>query len=306
MKIVTGYTGTNHVSSDDDRHLYAGILGKKCYVLDNDNKLQYTELGNNRIQIATGDIVINGTLARVDEPETVIIPNGTVGMMRRDVIVARYTKVGIVENVELKVLQGDAVVTNPQLPPMYDYASGYSVLRGDNTVDMPLYEVVMNDVNITQIRPLFVNVRNVSANLDNIFDKIYPVGSIYMSVSPVNPSLLFGGTWEAYATGRTLIGVGSYTDGNGTTVNFTGNRTGGEYNHKLTVNEMPQHDHRYYSINELESNYINVVYEQTSLRKAIETISPRVQVTGTSANGGDVGHNNVMPYIACYMWKRTN
>lgn len=40
-------------------------------------------------------------------------------------------------------------------------------------------------------------------------DTIYPVGSIYLSVNNVNPSELFGGTWVAFASGRTLVGVDS-------------------------------------------------------------------------------------------------
>ena len=37
------------------------------------------------------------------------------------------------------------------------------------------------------------------------FSKIYPVGSIYLSVSSTDPSTLFGGTWEAWGTGRVLL-----------------------------------------------------------------------------------------------------
>lgn len=42
-----------------------------------------------------------------------------------------------------------------------------------------------------------------------LFDAIYPVGSIYMSVNNVNPGVLFGGTWEAWGQGRVPVGVGT-------------------------------------------------------------------------------------------------
>lgn len=74
-----------------------------------------------------------------------------------------------------------------------------------------------NKVSANDMNEIKESVNNL---YDNIFNLIYPVGSIYMSVNSTNPSQLFGGTWEAYATGRTLIGMGSYTDSNGETYNF--------------------------------------------------------------------------------------
>ena len=77
----------------------------------------------------------------------------------------------------------------------------------------------------------------------------YPVGSIYISTTNKNPGSeenpLFPGTqWEAYGQGRTLIGVGSATDSNGTNRNFnTAGDEGGAYTHTLTEAQMPSHTH---------------------------------------------------------------
>lgn len=60
---------------------------------------------------------------------------------------------------------------------------------------------------------------------------IYPIGSIYMSVSATSPATLFGGTWESLG-GRFLIGQdGTYTPGS----------TGGSATHTHTI----AHTHTY-------------------------------------------------------------
>lgn len=43
--------------------------------------------------------------------------------------------------------------------------------------------------------------------MQGIFNAIYPVGSIYMSVNSANPSTLFGGTWVSWGSGRVPVGV---------------------------------------------------------------------------------------------------
>ena len=71
-----------------------------------------------------------------------------------------------------------------------------------------------------------------------ILRTIYPIGAIYITTNATNPSELFGGTWEPYAEGRTLIGNGSLEN-----VNFVAGSTGGNLTHTLTLEEMPSHTH---------------------------------------------------------------
>ena len=66
-----------------------------------------------------------------------------------------------------------------------------------------------------------------------LVDLIYPVGTIYESTSSTNPGTLFGGTWEAFAPGRVLIGAGQGNDG------IT------SMSHELTIDELAYHWHDY-------------------------------------------------------------
>lgn len=81
-----------------------------------------------------------------------------------------------------------------------------------------------------------ITPENIGAvTLENVFAAIYPVGSIYMSATNVNPQVLFGGTWKQIKD-RFLLSAGdAYKAGD----------TGGEATHKLTAEEMPTHGHSY-------------------------------------------------------------
>ena len=80
-------------------------------------------------------------------------------------------------------------------------------------------------------------------------DDIYPVGSIYTSINSTNPSTLFGGTWVAFGTGKTLVGVDT-SDTSFDTVEETGGAKTKSYtpvgtvgNTMLTVDQIPSHNH---------------------------------------------------------------
>lgn len=139
-------------------------------------------------------------------------------------------------------------------------------------------------------------------------DKVYPVGSIYMSVSNANPSTLFGGTWEQLKD-RFLLGAGdSY--GNGA--------TGGEASHTLTINEMPSHTHTQnphgHSARAKGFNGTSNANGYYMLRRnrnddGYDDVSANAAIPATATNqntGGSASHNNMPPYLVVYMWKRVS
>ena len=129
---------------------------------------------------------------------------------------------------------------------------------------------------------------------------MYPIGSIYISVSEQNPSEYIGGTWKSYGQGRTLVGAGTGTDSNNTKKVFAINSTGGEYQHKLTTSEMPSHTHGINSADQESSGAWGYGISWDG-KGAMSSGTNRISNTG----GGQY-HNNIQPYIVTYIWKRVS
>ncbi len=117
----------------------------------------------------------------------------------------------------------------------------------------------------------------------------YPVGSIYLSVNSTNPGTIFGGSWEQIKD-RFLLACGnSYSNGS----------TGGESTHKLTINEMPSHNHGFQSGRWFWAESAGggeIINSQSETSYAFKR--------GTDNTGGSQAHNNMPPYLAVYVWKR--
>ena len=127
----------------------------------------------------------------------------------------------------------------------------------------------------------------------------YPIGSIYISVVEINPSIYFGGVWERIKD-RFLLSAGdTYSNGS----------TGGEATHKLTKNEMPTHGHATdvskSTGGDGEGSYgIQQRLSATYVTAQIPERTPTNNWNGILVNGGDQPHNNMPPYLTVYMWKR--
>lgn len=134
-------------------------------------------------------------------------------------------------------------------------------------------------------------------NEDEILSKIYPVGSIYLSVSSANPSTFIGGTWERFGTGRTLVGVDTSQ-----TEFKTVKKTGGAKTHTLTTDQIPSHTHN--QVVTIASD-TGTFSSNTDCGDYASKARSVAQGATTDETGGGGAHNNLQPYITCYMWVRT-
>lgn len=166
----------------------------------------------------------------------------------------------------------------------------------DNTIKQ--YIKTLSD-NIKAYISRVLSVHNADSNahkslfdawLEDLFDAMYPIGSIYLTMSSDNPSVLFGGTWERIES-RFLYG----------SINGQGvGTTGGEETHTLTINEMPSHNHS--TILYGHNNSGKVSSNQRSVWSGSKDMSAVNWVQNT---GGGQAHNNMPPYIMVNIWKRT-
>ena len=141
---------------------------------------------------------------------------------------------------------------------------------------------------------------NVTINnsINDYWKTIYPIGSIYISTSPTfNPQTTWGGVWTNIAEGRCLIGASD---------KYPLGSTGGEETHTLLENELPLIEGRALGV----ATYGSANTGHFKLTRA----NPCNLNAGSGTNdlsdmyfgfGKNLPHNNMQPYLAVYMWKRT-
>ena len=153
-----------------------------------------------------------------------------------------------------------------------------------------------NPHGVTKAQVGLGNVDNVSKA--NILQSVYPIGAIYISVNSTSPAELFSGTWEQIKDSFLLAAGDTYTAGS----------TGGEAQHKLTVDEMPNHGHpfrrqKWHSVDAGKSPTSDSIYSWEGEHEENLTLSYSY-AGAVDVVGGSKPHNNMPPYLTVYMWKR--
>lgn len=154
------------------------------------------------------------------------------------------------------------------------------------------------------------NDKSLEINGKTVFDMVYPVGSIYMSVNATSPATIFGGTWEQIKD-KFLLSAGDM---------YKAGATGGEATHTLTKSEIPN-----YTIGSIpeavpdnHDNWRNGgitgdnLGNASSSKKGVANNNEVLTINSgpqwsykISTDGGGQPHNNMPPYIAVYIWQRT-
>ena len=138
----------------------------------------------------------------------------------------------------------------------------------------------------------------------------YKVGDIYITTASGDPSERLGyGTWQRFGEGRTLVGFTTSVSNSIPEWAKVNGREFGEYDHKLTIAEIPKHNHD--SNMRVDSSDGTLIDERlgisTTNGRRIDWLDERsTRSTRVSYSGGDQPHNNVQPSIVVYFWKRVS
>ena len=214
IKIVTGKTEENHITSEDDRYKHAAIFGRYASILDVGEHLSPSIVSATTIRIASGDIMLGGTHGRIPfgSYEDVDIVSGTTGYNRMDAIVVAYKKFGGIESMAIEVVKGEPTTGTPVLDtdtltskyglPPYDPGTGQYTQEFDSN-QLPMYgdpmtgdkacavicTVTLEGVNIKEItqRAKTHALADDKINLTNIFPTLYKISS---QIVQVNNSLV--------------------------------------------------------------------------------------------------------------------
>jgi microcystin-dependent protein len=159
--------------------------------------------------------------------------------------------------------------------------------------------------------------------ISEILNIFFPVGSVKLTTNNINPSTYLGGTWVAWGQGRVPVGIGTIEqntnnifgtlDESELALTFvTPEAKSGKYFHTLTENQLPKIEGNigfHYS----DATNVSSVSGAFSSTKTGEKYRNGGTEGGGATSvgaikmsfGNDMPHNNMPPYITCYMWKRT-
>lgn len=179
--IITGYTGTRHITPAMDASVYRAAFGADEYVMSDGNKLAGSMPTINDFTILDGLVSMQGHMIQVTQ-ETLSVDTCATGYERIDLVCLRFThdNVSLIDDAELIVIKGTEVQSgNTPVAPSYNTGK---IDEGATVVDMPLYRIDLDGSTVTftrlfvrsysteEARPLQINLGTVSSLPTSVTD----------------------------------------------------------------------------------------------------------------------------------------
>ena len=160
MKIVSGKTGSPHVTSHEFRQIIEGTIGQESYILKSGDNLEPELVSNNLLKIKSGMMSHHGNVSSVENYDEIELTNGTQGMKRIDLIVNRYTRNDEtkIENNSWICIVGTPDASSPTVP---SYTAG-NLQEGDLIDDCPVLQISYDGINVTEVKKLLSVAKNSS------------------------------------------------------------------------------------------------------------------------------------------------
>lgn len=155
--IITGYTGTRHITPALDAEVYRGAFGDGEYVLSPGNKCAGSMPSINQFEILDGLISMQGHQIQITQ-ETLAVDTCANGYERIDLVCCRFThdNDSLIDAAQLVVIKG-AEVQSGNTPVVPSHNTGV-IDQGATIVDMPLYQI---------------NLAGSTVTYDRIFQRIF-------------------------------------------------------------------------------------------------------------------------------------
>lgn len=162
VHLITGYAGTEHITSADDGSFNAAFFGDGQNVMQIGNQFSASIINNNTVRILDGDGLMYGRHFRIppNTYEDVVLKTGEADKNRIDIICVEYSKNASsgIESTEIKVIEGTPAASAVQ-PTLTDG----NILNGATLNQMPLYKVEVEGVVLKRVTKLFTTIPTYKA-----------------------------------------------------------------------------------------------------------------------------------------------
>lgn len=171
LHLVTGHLDEAHITAENQGNINTQVFGNDDFVFEFGRDFEASKISDNLVRIYDGMGLMEGRQFELEagDYEDISVDNGTQNTSRKDLIVARYTKDNetAIETIEFTLIKG----TNSSTPVRPAYNDG-SILAGDDIVDFPMYEILIEGLEITSITALFDIRDGIGETLSEITDEM--------------------------------------------------------------------------------------------------------------------------------------